>query len=86
MGEDGFDVEGSRFCARHGSNEVPKSVLEAIKMGQWDFEPQEVDRGEFDSTEAVPGSDEKLAMFAERVRTGLPLWHPEDRQDYEGLI
>lgn len=64
---------------------MTKSVLEAIKMGQWDFEPQDVKCGEYDATEAVPGSVEKLAIFAERVRTGLPLWHPDDRQDYEGL-
>ena len=64
---------------------MTKSVLEAIKMGQWDFEPQDVESGEYNATEAVPGSVEKLAIFAERVRSRLPLWNPEDRQDYEGL-
>jgi hypothetical protein len=50
-------------------------------MGVWDYEPSEVDSREFDSTPAPPGSDEKLAILAERVRLGLPLWHPRDRTD-----
>lgn len=59
------------------------SVLEAIKQGQWDFEPETVERGEYDSTKAMPGSDEKITKLAERVRGGLPLWHPEDRISYD---
>jgi hypothetical protein len=62
---------------------VPKSVLEAIKMGLWDFEPSQVGDGEFDGTDAMPGTNEKVEVLAERVRTGLPLWHPEDRDDAE---
>jgi len=62
---------------------VPKSVLDAIKMGFWDFEPPEVDCGQFDCTDAMPGTDEKLRVLAERVRNGLPLWHPEDREDVD---
>jgi hypothetical protein len=58
---------------------VPESVLEAIKQGIWNYEPPQVDRGQFRSTQAVPGSEEKLAILAERVRMGLPLWHPSDR-------
>lgn len=63
---------------------MPDSVLEAIKMGIWDFEPeQEVEEAEYDSTKAMPGSDEKLTILAERVQSGLPLWHPSDRRTYE---
>jgi hypothetical protein len=62
---------------------VPKSVLEAIKMGLWDFEPPEVEFGEFDAADAMPGTQQKLAMLAERVRRGLPLWHTADRSDME---
>lgn len=29
-------------------------------------------------TEAPPGSPEKVAILAERLRRGLPLWHPAD--------
>ena len=60
---------------------MPESVLEAIRMGVWDFEPNAVNFRQFDSTPAPPGSDEKLAILAERVRCGLPLWHPADRTD-----
>lgn len=56
-----------------------KSVLEAIKMGDWDYEPPKVEAEEFSSTDAMPGSREKLGILAERVKQGLPLWHPSDR-------
>jgi len=62
---------------------VPCSILEAIRQGIWDFEPQAVDENRFDSTHAMPGTDEKLKVLAERVRAGLPLWHSGDRIDYE---
>jgi hypothetical protein len=62
---------------------VARSVLEAIKEGFWDFEPAEVPRNEFDGTDAMPGTREKLAVLAERVQSGLPLWHPADRDDEE---
>jgi hypothetical protein len=58
------------------------SILEAVKQGQWDFEPREVDQRCYDSTVAMPGSDEKLAIMAERLRLGLPLWHPRDRRSW----
>ncbi len=31
----------------------------------------------------MPGTIEKLDVLAERVRLGLPLWHPSDRQDFD---
>lgn len=62
---------------------MPHSVLEAIKMGVWDFEPEEQDSATYQSTRALPGTDEKLDVMAWRVRGGLPLWHPEDRQTFD---
>jgi hypothetical protein len=62
---------------------VPRSVLDAIRMGIWDFEPPEVECGKFDATNAMPGTREKLCAMAERVRKGLPLWHTYDRNDVE---
>jgi hypothetical protein len=62
---------------------VPQSVLEAIRAGNWNYEPE--DGGEqdgFDSTTALPGSGKKLEVLASRIRSGLPLWHPEDRLTY----
>lgn len=64
---------------------MPQSVLEAIKEGMWDFEPVPVHSREYDETDALPGSDEKLAVMADRLQQGLPLWHPCDRRDREGL-
>ncbi|MDA7951394.1 MAG: hypothetical protein MPJ24_07895 [Pirellulaceae bacterium] len=62
---------------------VACSVLEAIKLGIWDFEPQEAHSSEYEPTKSMPGSDEKLSILAQRLESGLPLWHPEDRRSYE---
>ena len=62
---------------------VPRSVLEAIKMGIWDFEPPEVDFGRYEAADAMPGTKEKLGVLAERAQRGLPLWHLFDRNDME---
>ena len=64
---------------------MPTSVFDAIQLGVWDFEPDESPSGEFDPTEALPGSSEKLDVLAERLRRGLPLWHASDRLDCENL-
>ncbi len=61
---------------------MPKSVLDAIRLGVWDFEPERVASGEYSATEAIPGSENKLVILSERLRLGLPLWHPSDRRDY----
>jgi hypothetical protein len=62
---------------------VPRSVLDAIRMGIWDFEPPEVAYSKFDACDAMPGTTEKLSLMAERIRRGLPLWHVNDRDDVE---
>ena len=62
---------------------MPNSVLEAIKLGQWDFEPGDIDTGEFDATRAMPGTNDKLEILAARLERGLPLWHPADRRDFD---
>ena len=62
---------------------MPRSVLEAIRMGIWDFEPTEVAFSKFDAADAMPGTREKLCTLAERARRGLPLWHVNDRDAVE---
>ena len=62
---------------------MPSSVIEAIQLGIWDFEPEEKRDEDFDQTQALPGSQEKLDVLAERLEQGHPLWHPEDRHTYE---
>lgn len=62
---------------------MPKSVLEAIKMGIWDFEPSEIAYNRFEASNAMPGTREKLTLLAERAQRGLPLWHVADRDDVE---
>ena len=62
---------------------MSRSVLDAIREGDWDFEPEKVERNRFDATKAIPGTREKLRVLAERARAGLPLWHEGDRMDYD---
>lgn len=62
---------------------MPVSVLDAIREGHWDYEPAEVKKHQFESTQALPGSEEKIGMLAARALDGLPLWHPEDRRSYD---
>lgn len=62
---------------------MPHSVLDAIKLGEWDFEPEAVDERLYDSTAAMPGTREKLSILARRVQEGLPLWHSRDRRHYD---
>jgi len=64
---------------------VLNSVLDAIKQGVWDYEPGSVGADDFGSTDAIPGSDHKLDVLAERISQGLPLWHPADRRYYDDL-
>lgn len=48
-----------------------------------DFVPAASD--EFTATDAPAGSRAKIDILADRIRKGMPLWHPEDRCDYSGL-
>jgi hypothetical protein len=61
---------------------MPKNIVEAIRNGQWDFEPQPAPEI-FQPTNALPGTTEKLDIIRERVRQGLPLWNENDRRTYD---
>lgn len=62
---------------------MPSSILDAIKQGIWDFEPESQQARDFRATGSMPGTNGKLSVLAARVQMGLPLWHPSDRQDYD---
>ena len=62
-----------------------RNVFEAILECGHDEDFAPVETGEFTPTEAPAGSRAKLKKMAERVKLGLPLWHPDDRGDYSGL-
>ncbi|MBM3999891.1 MAG: hypothetical protein FJ297_10195 [Planctomycetes bacterium] len=63
----------------------PGSVLDAIKLGIWDYEPESDAAAHFAATQAMPGTLEKITVLAQRVAKGLPLWHPRDRRTIEGF-
>ena len=69
----------------HDVRQEPDSILEAIRMRLWDYEPNEVGEAQFNSTEALPGTRNKLDVLAERAREGLPLWHSSDYRDYDDI-
>lgn len=60
------------------------SILEAIRQGNWNYEPESERNVGFSATDAIPGSTEKLDVLAQRIQLGLPLWHPADRLTYDG--
>lgn len=64
---------------------MPRSVLDAIKLGIWNFDLTEEEQRNQDvpPTAAMPGSREKVDILATRLRQGLPLWHPSDRLSYD---
>jgi hypothetical protein len=62
---------------------VPRSILEAIQQGDWDFEPAGQQPVNLKATAALPGTTEKLDVLAERLKKGEPLWHPSDRLTYD---
>lgn len=59
------------------------SVLEAIREGIWDYEPKNVEADQYSATRAMPGTRAKLDVLAMRAEQGLPLWHDEDRLEYD---
>ena len=48
-----------------------------------DFVPHEGES--FNATDAPAGSEAKIEALRQRVLSGKPLWHGEDRKDYTGL-
>lgn len=64
-------------------NDVRISVLDAIREGVWDFEPNDVDVDQYPPTRAMPGTRAKLDVLAMRAEQGLPLWHEHDRLEYD---
>jgi hypothetical protein len=57
---------------------VVNSILEAVKMGLWDFLPHTVDYCELEASDAMPGTREKLDILAEHLRHDLPTAHVDD--------
>jgi hypothetical protein len=62
-----------------------RNVFEAILECGHDEDFVPAATNEFSATDAPAGSRAKLDVLAERIRKGMPLWHPEDRCDYSGL-
>lgn len=61
-----------------------RNVFEHVKQngdcGGW--EPKQTD---FPPTDLRPGSQEKIELMRMRLELGLPMIHPHDRSDFEGI-
>ncbi len=62
-----------------------RNVFEAILECGHDEDFVPAATTEFSATDAPAGSRAKIDVLAERIRKGMPLWHPDDRCDYSGL-
>jgi hypothetical protein len=62
---------------------VPRSIIDAIKQGDWAFEPMSREAAEEKATAALPGTTEKIDVLAKRLAEGEPLFHPRDRLVYD---
>lgn len=62
-----------------------QSVFEAISKFGHDEDFVPVGGKDFEPTTAAAGSDEKIELLRMRAEAGLPLWHPEDRNDFSGF-
>ena len=62
-----------------------KNVFEAILKHGHDEDWLPETKQDFDATDAPAGSDAKIEILRNRLERGLPLWHEEDRYDYNGL-
>ena len=65
---------------------MAESILEAIRNGNWNYEPPTVDKKDYDAASALPGTEEKVGFMAARALEGLPLWHPDDRSTLDGKL
>ncbi|HUE69767.1 MAG TPA: hypothetical protein VMP01_02665 [Pirellulaceae bacterium] len=63
-----------------------KNVFEQILKYGHDEEWLPDPKKDFDSTDAPAGSPEKIEILRKRLELGLPLWHEEDRYDYNNLV
>ena len=65
---------------------MPYSILDAVKSGQWDYEPPSVDDRNFQSTRACPARTKNWRILAARLENGLPLWNSKDCRNYADVI
>jgi hypothetical protein len=79
----GWSVLRVRCLRVKGDRTVHKSIFDAIKEGEWDYEPEHIAENRYRPTGAMPGTREKLSVLADRIQSGLPLWHGHDRTDYD---
>lgn len=67
--------KAERFC--------PVSEAEAVLI--FGSKGTKTVRNYFSKTDAAPGTAAKIEVLRDRASRRLPLWHPQDRRDCEGL-
>ena len=59
---------------------MANSILEAVKMRLWDFQPLRIDYSEIEASDNMPGTREKLDILAEHLRRDAVIWDSDDRR------
>jgi hypothetical protein len=76
----------SIFYFKDTTMQEVKNVFDALKRDGHEeaFAPTETDL--FIATDLAAGTLEKIELLRQRVEMGTPLWHRNDRADYDGLV
>jgi hypothetical protein len=60
--------------------------LEAIKQGDWTFEPARDETANREGTNALPGTPEKIKIMMLRVEQGKEVFNSRDRRTYDDTV
>lgn len=69
-------LQPRKYCSR-------ECRIEHLEDQTNDKEPE--DTTDYPSTQHPPGSQEKVEVMAWRFANNKPIWHPDDRQDFDGI-
>ena len=81
-----IDDDGGQSDGGANGQGGSRSVVKVIRESGNDkgFEPTTSDPEKYNETTAMPGTRAKLIEMGERVRKGLPIWHPDDANEAPG--
>jgi len=65
---------------------IVRNVFDAIDRDGHDENFVPLDRDVFVPSDLAAGTPEKIELLRQRVEMGVPLWHEQDRADYNDLV
>lgn len=73
-----MNLSAEKFCS--------STCLGATQQSNYELCIEPIETTDFEATDALPGSDEKREIIRKRLESRLPLWHPNDRTDFNGCV